>query len=38
MENPRQSDFTVFDVDTQIKYWNSVFSETDKSLERLIIN
>tara|TARA_B110000211_G_scaffold234218_1_gene302931 strand:- start:8148 stop:8327 length:180 start_codon:yes stop_codon:yes gene_type:complete len=30
---PDRSDFTKLDADTRIKYWNTVFSETEKLAE-----
>ena len=30
---PDRNDFTDLDADTRIKYWNTVFSETEKLAE-----
>ena len=32
---PDRNDFTDLDADTRIKYWNIVFSETEKLAEAL---
>ena len=32
---PDRNDFTDLDADTRIKYWNTVFSETEKLAEAL---